>query len=336
DNCPDSHNIGQEDLDGDGRGDMCDQDDDGDTVIDASDNCLNVVNSGQEDSDSDDMGDACDNCPDRYNKGWPDRDNDGIGDACDNCPDTQNNTQTDSDGDGVGDACEKPVVGDITAPADPQRVNGTVNAAAPFNDLSKTDTHTVFWDWGDGTTSSGTVNESAGSGTVEGSHAYDTAGVYTIALKVHDGNEPDFYGTGTYRFVVVYDPEGGFVTGGGWIESPAGAYMANPTLVGKASFGFVSKYKKGATVPTGETEFQFKVANLNFHSGSYDWLVVAGPKAQYKGTGTINGGGGADKFRIKIWDKTTDAIVYDNMLEAPVDADPSAVITGGSIVIHKQ
>ena len=41
--------------------------------------------------------------------------------------------------------------------------------------------------------------------------------------------------------VVVYDPSAGFVTGGGWIDSPAGAYTADPSLTGKANFGFVSK-----------------------------------------------------------------------------------------------
>lgn len=39
-------------------------------------------------------------------------------------------------------------------------------------------------------------------------------------------------------------------------------------MTGKATFGFVSKYKKGATLPTGETEFQFKAGNLNFMSTS--------------------------------------------------------------------
>ena len=76
--------------------------------------------------------------------------------------------------------------------------------------------------------------------------------------------------------VVVYDPEGGFVTGGGWVDSPQGAYVPDPSLTGKATFGFVSKYKKGASVPTGQTEFQFKAGDLNFHSTSYDWPLVTG------------------------------------------------------------
>jgi hypothetical protein len=161
--------------------------------------------------------------------------------------------------------------------------------------------------------------------------------------------------TSSPAIVVVYDPSGGFVTGGGWINSPAGAYVADASLTGKANFGFVSKYQKGATVPTGETEFQFQVAKFNFHSEVYQWLVVSGAKAQYKGTGTvngmgkygflltatdgqINGGGGVDKFRIKIWDiNNGGAIVYDNVIGASDDIDAAnpIAISGGSIVVHK-
>ncbi len=150
----------------------------------------------------------------------------------------------------------------------------------------------------------------------------------------------------------VYDPEGGFVTGGGWIDSPEGAYAEDPTLTGRANFGFVSKYKKGADVPTGQTEFQFQVADLNFHSDTYQWLVIAGARAQYKGTGTINGvdnygfmltaidakltpSTDVDKFRIKIWDRDTDTIVYDNQMDAADGTNPTTSIAGGNIVIHK-
>jgi hypothetical protein len=152
----------------------------------------------------------------------------------------------------------------------------------------------------------------------------------------------------------VYDPNGGFVTGGGWITSPPGAYPADPALTGRANFGFVSKYKKGQNNPEGNTEFQFQLANLNFHSHTYEWLVVAGRKAMYKGTGTINnqgnygfilsaidgnlqGGDGHDRFRIKIWDKNqNDLVIYDNMIGAGDNDDPTTIIGGGSIIIHKQ
>ena len=114
-----------------------------------------------------------------------------------------------------------------------------------------------------------------------------------------------------------------------------------PSLEGRATFGFVSKYKKGASVPEGNTEFQFKAGNLNFNSTSYEWLVVnqTGTNAQFKGYGTINGtgnygfmlwatDGSPDQFRIKIWDAATEAVVYDNGTDQ--------VIGGGSIVVHKK
>lgn len=62
-------------------------------------------------------------------------------------------------------------------------------------------------------------------------------------------------------------------------------------MTGRANFGFVSKYKMGKTTPIGTTEFQFKAGDINFHSDTYEWLVIAGAKAMYKGVGTINGAG---------------------------------------------
>ena len=49
-----------------------------------------------------------------------------------------------------------------------------------------------------------------------------------------------------FEYVVVYDSAAGLVTGGGWIESPNGAYRADPGVGGRANFGFVSGYKPGA------------------------------------------------------------------------------------------
>ena len=76
--------------------------------------------------------------------------------------------------------------------------------------------------------------------------------------------------------MVVYDPNAGFVTGGGWIQSPAGAHAADPALTGKANFGFVAKYQKGANVPNGNTEFQFQAGNLNFKAAATNgWSSAA-------------------------------------------------------------
>jgi PKD repeat protein len=225
-----------------------------------------------------------------------------------------------------------------------------VDGYAEFSDPGTADTHTATWDWGDTGTSAGVVDQV--EGTVDGSHAYTAAGVYTVTLTVIDDEGGS--DTITYEYVVVFDPSEGFVTGGGWIDSPAGAYVADPSLTGKATFGFVSKYKKGATTPTGNTEFKFHAASLDFHSTEYEWLVIANSKAMFKGTGTINNDGNVykfmlsavdseltngddgDMFRIKIWAENgiTENIVYDNQIGDDDDADLNTEIMGGSIVIH--
>ena len=93
--------------------------------------------------------------------------------------------------------------------------------------------------------------------------------------------------TSDFQYVVVYDPAAGFVTGGGWITSPAGAYVADATLTGKATFGFVSKYQKGQSSRPATRSSSSRRRRFYFASTSYDWLVIAGAKAQYKGTGTV-------------------------------------------------
>jgi hypothetical protein len=242
-----------------------------------------------------------------------------------------------------------PAVGSISAPVAPVAVNATVSVSAAFTDPGLRDTHTAVWDWNDGSTSAGTVLESAK--TVSGTHVYQTAGVYRIRLTVTD--KDGAAGTALSQPVVIYDPSGGFVTGGGWLTSPAGADPDNPGLTGRANFGFVSNYRNGASVPTGQTEFEFRLANLSFHSTIYEWLVIAGARAQYKGVGQINGagsygllitvidgqvdgGGGIDKIRVKIWDTANGRVVFDSQPGAPDDANPSTAIQGGAIVVHSR
>ena len=46
--------------DGDGVGNVCDADDDNDSILDEEDNCPLQSNDGQEDLDLDELGDICD------------------------------------------------------------------------------------------------------------------------------------------------------------------------------------------------------------------------------------------------------------------------------------
>jgi PKD repeat protein len=262
---------------------------------------------------------------------------------------TDDEGETDTTTASIDIANVAPAIDGILVPMDPVQAGSAATATGTFSDPGTPDTHVAVWDWGDGTTSTiGNAQE-----LVVAEHTYLAAGVYTIKLTVTD-DDGGTHELVCQQYVVVYDASGGFVTGGGWIQSPPGAYAADPELTGKANFGFVAKYKTGADVPTGQTNFHFRVADLHFHSTEYQWLVVAGARAQFKGSGTINGegdygfmlvgidgqqngGGGVDKFRIKIWDKATGAEqpVYDNKMGSDDYGNDATELGGGSIVIHK-
>ena len=243
----------------------------------------------------------------------------------------------------------------ITTPNEntaPVSVGTVVTVSADFTDDGVNDTHTCQIAWGDGSTTPGTVAEAPHVRDVHG-HACLHRDRRPRDHGHRDGRRQRFR-SDTTQVLVVFDPSAGFVTGGGWVTVHAGSYTVNPTATGKGNFGFVSKYKSmGASTPTGETEFNFNTASFRFHSDTYKFLLVSGFKAQFVGTGSVNGeggydfrstaydgqvngGGGADKFRIKI--RKNGVTVFDNRMGIPSDdmetAEPQA-LGGGAIVIHK-
>ena len=95
-----------------------------------------------------------------------------------------------------------------------------MQVTAPFT-YAANDTHTCEVSWHDSvTTRSIPVNRVCNQ-----THTFISAGMYTIDVAVTD----DDGGTGTAQvMVVLYDLDGGFVTNGGVITSPAGAFPCTP------------------------------------------------------------------------------------------------------------
>ncbi len=191
-------------------------------------------------------------------------------------------------------------------------------------------------------------DDAIGSG-VSVPHSYEAAGLYDVVLTVTDD-------TGAMSsdnvLVVVYDPSAGFATGGGRFipgssNSDPGDWLPEIDNESPASFGFVVKYKPGATNPSGQLEFQYRQGDFNLHSSSMDWLVIVNSNwAKFQGTAAIKdyegvypfrvdardgdygGGSQPDRFIIKVYAPGADPDNVDPIYKASGD------LIGGSIVIH--
>ena len=250
------------------------------------------------------------------------------------------------------------VAHNITGPVTgkPFKVGSTVDFAGEFWD-KPTNKHTAKWLIDDNTTVKGVVTEptSTKNGKVTGSYKFTSPGVYKLQMNTIDQNNVTTYANtngDVEEIIVIYDPNGGYAYGGGYFDSPAGALKSNPTATGKVSYGFAMNYFKNATLPKGETQFEFKIGDFEYNAVNFDYLSISGAKAQFKGTGKIVGGQsginfimtvidgdldgtGIDKVRMKIYNKNTGQIYYDNQPGASDAANPIAAVgLNSSIVVQ--
>jgi len=217
----------------------------------------------------------------------------------------------------------------------------TVPVSSSFTDPGTVDTHTASLDCGSGVTAqSEVVGEMASSAC-----SFSSAGVYSIRLTVRDkdgGSDTKL----SSAPIVVFDPAGGRLTGGGWVASPAGAVAFAPTAAGKLTFSLNARYEPGSSIPTGKAELNLTVGKLEFRSTSLDWLVAIEASAQVQGRGTVNGSGdyafsvvamdgqSTGAVRIRIWHRTSGTLLYDSRPGAPLDETGVTALGGGSIQLH--
>jgi hypothetical protein len=157
-------------------------------------------------------------------------------------------------------------------------------------------------------------------------------------------------------YVHVFDPRAGFVTGGGWSDSPVTPDYELMHASGSAYWGFVAKYKdKGSDHVQG-------LAVVLLESGPYAFrstdvqdgsLVIDGDRAYFRGRGALTHREGSgtrtdtrrfgylvsaidgdhrtgkgrrdketDRLRLKVWvigeDGSEGALVYDNQAGCPL------------------
>ncbi len=241
-----------------------------------------------------------------------------------------------------------PSVGSITVQSNPviQGSPFSVNSVI-FSDPGVLDTHTAIWNWGDGTTSPGTVVETNGSGYVSATdHVYSAVGTYQITLTVTDNDGAP--GTSVFQYAVVYQPSrSGLFSGHSIFASPNGADLQNPNVTGNVHFAVDIKYANNSNVPTGKVSMDFSSGKISLIATSFRYLVINGTQAILTGSGTVNGTSGysflvsgidgtqtgTGYIRFQIIDPAGN-VIYDTQTGAAVNAAPTTAVTGGMIVVH--
>lgn len=169
-----------------------------------------------------------------------------------------------------------------------------------------------------------------------------TTGVHSICVRGTD--LADNIGDVQCVLFAVYDPNGGFATGGGGANSPIGSDSANPNGSGPVTFAFNPKYlPNNSNVPAGDLEFHYNAGSIDFKSMGWDFLVVTnGNRGQAQGTGMLNGTSTC-KFSLDAWDNSFQPGNTDAFGLTIFNCDggtgnryslATAPITKGSIVVH--
>ena len=141
----------------------------------------------------------------------------------------------------------------------------------------------------------------------------------------------------------------GWLSGGGAIESPAGAWSRVPGATGAASFGIAVHRIGDERAPSGFAALTFEAGGLELRSSGFDWLLFVSGIGTAAGWGTVNGvdgysfevmaadGGPADggSLRMRIWLSATAAVIYDSQPTSRSDV-PSSPIASGAVAVLPQ
>ena len=159
-------------------------------------------------------------------------------------------------------------------------------------------------------------------------------GVYAVEVTLES-----FDATASAQ-LIVYNPRGGFVTGGGWILPEDDGFNTWPDV--RANFGFNAKYKRGEA--RGKIRFKYTDRHIKLKSTSIEQLVIAGGLvAHFMGRARVNRengywfcvkavdngqpGSGVDTFEIDIWAPGV-----------PPEEEPTetvgGILRGGNIKVH--
>jgi photosystem II stability/assembly factor-like uncharacterized protein len=132
------------------------------------------------------------------------------------------------------------------------------------------------------------------------------------------------------------------------VAAAASTETLGPLFLGSVNFDFSAK-PAASPAAREESLVNLMLGSLEFKARNYDFRELSGARTNFKGAGSINGaagyrylltvvdgqaagGGGVDKFRIKIWNDKTGEVVYDNQKGDADDAEPTTPVGDGKSI----
>ena len=221
-----------------------------------------------------------------------------------------------------------PLIADDDLSGDPvllDVVNGTtVDINGTFG-IGCGTTHTISIDWGDGTTSAGTVDEN--NQTYSGSHVYTQTGVYLVEITITD----ELGESATYLAshpVLVYSPTCGSARINGNFFDPTDGLRTVVSAFARFGSG-------GSLTPSSDFAFFRRDANNDvincFESSSISVLLLTGTTATIIGEGRFaaDGAGPATHDFSITFDDVSDV---DGAMLAPIQSLSITEIGTGNVI----
>jgi len=221
-------------------------------------------------------------------------------------------------------------VGAIQAP-DTIGVGHPYDASVAFAGGARAAQYNVTWSWGDGSgEQQGNASARDGAGSASASHRFKGPGVYRVSVKVGDRSGQ---AVTVGRTVVVHGAVfGGGAAGSGSFHPHAQTVPKQASRPGPATFALFAPGPAAPAMLPAKPALQFQAGTLNFHSDSIAPLSSRGQRAQFEGSGKLNGAGGyrfrltttagsqagpaqPSRFGLRIWhvDATgAEVVAYDN------------------------
>lgn len=172
-----------------------------------------------------------------------------------------------------------PMLGPVVVTSEILPVGGSGEIEVSLFDPDPGDTHEAVIEWGDGTTSAGTVSGSpqSGEGVVTGAHQYDEPGVYDLVVTVTDRS--GLVATAEYGSLAVV------ALGGGGLHASGAIPGTRPPTVVSINLTTARAGIVGSVALHGSQRFRSDAISALVSTGSQGWALGTGTYQDVPGYG---------------------------------------------------